>query len=415
MEPAKLKERLSASLLVIPAIAVLASIALALFTGWLDDAFARSSWAPAVFPGGPDTVRITLSTIAASMVTFLGVVFSITMVVLQLASNRFSPRVLRTFLKDRTSQLTLGTFVATFTFALAVLREVPPAGSRTVPVVSAIVAIALVLTSLVAFVGYVNHMARAVRISRIAAAIGDETMAVVERHHRNDEPEDRTDMSIASSRPSQIISAPIGGNLDTINEKQLAHLAAEADVVLVLEAELGEFVPRGAPLIAVHGDGGLEERRVLAHVDLAEERTMAQDPKFGFRQLVDIAERSLSPGTIDPTSAVQALDQLHDLLRDLAGRELPSRRFVKDKNGTVRVVIPSMTWSEYLDLALDEIIVYGEKSIQVTTRLRRLLSDLEKVTSGERRQAVREKIEVLPPVPDPSRGSPPGKTAEPMD
>ncbi len=406
MKSGKLKERVSASLLMIPISAAFASILLSLLAGWLDEVFAHSGWAKLLFRGGPDSARSILSTIAASMVTFLGVVFSITMVVLQLASNRFSPRVLRTFLKDRTSQATLGVFVATFTFSLAALRGVRPAGSSAVPIVSATVAFALVVASLVTFVAYVNHMARAIRISRIAAAIGDETADVIERHHGNEQELERFDyMASISSQPSRTISAENGGNIDAINATRLADLAADADVLLLLEAQLGQFVPRGAPLIAVHGDGELDDERVLAQVDLAEERTMTQDPAFGFRQLVDIAERSLSPGTIDPTSAVQALDQIHDLLRDLAGRDLPPHRAARDVEGRPRVVIPSMTWDEYLDLAVDEIVLYGQGSIQVSARLRAMLHDLEKVTSGERWQAVRKKVDALPPRPDPYGGS----------
>ncbi len=402
MKQGKLKERLSASLLLIPITATFASLLLSLLTGWLDDVLADSAWAASVFPGGADSVRSILSTIAASMVTFLGVVFSITMVVLQLASNRFSPRILRTFLKDRTSQLTLGAFVATFTFSLVILREVPQGSSRVVPAISAIVAFALVLASLVTFVAYVNHMARAIRISRITAGIGDETAGVIERHHGSHaELTPFDDMASVSSKPSRTIAAGNGGNIDAINAARLADLAADADVLLVFKAALGQFVPRGAPLIAVHGDGELDDERVLSQVDLLEERTMTQDPAFGFRQLVDIAERSLSPGTIDPTSAVQALDQIHDLLRDLAARDLPPHLVAKDRDGRPRVVVPSMTWREYLDLAVDEIVLYGQRSIQVAGRLRVMLSDLENVTSGERLEAVREKLAGLPPRPDP--------------
>ncbi|HWC32139.1 MAG TPA: DUF2254 domain-containing protein, partial [Actinomycetota bacterium] len=352
--------------------------------------------------GGAETIRTTLATIAASMVTFLGVVFSITMVVLQLASNRFSPRVLRTFLKDRVSQVTLGAFVATFTFSMVVLRTVPASGPQDLPVVSVIVAFTLVVASVVTFVAYVNHMARAIRISRIAAAIGDETADVIaEQYPEREGDGGRGDEPRLGPTPSRTIPSPSGGNLEAMNEGRLAALAREADVVLALKPRMGEFVPRGAPLVHVYGDGRLDDDRVLAEIDLGEERTLAQDPSFGFRQLVDIAERSLSPGTIDPTSAVQALDQLHDLLRDLATRELPERRVTRDEDGEPRVIVPSMTWDEYLDLAVDEIVLYGRGSLQVAARLRAVLEDLDTVTSGDRLRAVRDKISSLPPPPDP--------------
>lgn len=414
MKPGKLKERLSSSLMVIPVVATVAAVLLALLTGWLDDVVGRRG--RVLFPGGPDSARSTLSTVAASMVTFLGVVFSITMVVLQLASNRFSPRVLRTFLHDRITHLTLGAFVATFVFSMLALRTVPPAGSGSVPAISAIVSFALVLTSLVTFVAYVNHMARVIRLSRIAASIGQETAQAIERTHAKGEEDEGSGSEEPSwsGRPSNLIPAPEGGVLDAIYEERLAQMAREADVVLVLRVALGQFVPRGAPLVAVHGEGEVEERDVLAQVDLTEERTLTQDPAFGFRQLVDIAERSLSPGTIDPTSAVQALDQLHDLLRDLTGRDLPERRMTRDEEGATRVVAPSLTWEQYLDLAVDEIVLYGRGSLQVSRRLRAMLTDLETVTEGGRRQAVRRKISALPPEPDPYADLPAGAAARSM-
>ncbi|HEX2030922.1 MAG TPA: DUF2254 domain-containing protein [Actinomycetota bacterium] len=418
MKPGKLRETLSASLLIIPVLAALASIVLSVTTRWLDGFAARSSWGGALFPGGADSMRSALSTIAASIVTFLGVVFSITMVVLQLASNRFSPRVLRTFLKDRTSKVTLAVFVATFTFTMAVLRAVPQPGSRALPAVSAIVAFALVLASVISFVAYLNHMARAVRISRIAAAIGDETADVIRWHHGTEDKRgqaaDDAPAPPLPSEPSRTIPAPIGANLEAIDERRLAHIAAEADVVLVVKPMLGQFVPAGGPLIDVYGDGQVDDRRLLQQVDLGEERTTAQDPAFGFRQLVDIAERSLSPGTVDPTSAVQALDQLHDLLRKLAGLDLPPVRVTKDGDGKPRVLIPSRTWEQYLDLAVDEIVLYGRGSLQVATRLREMLMDLETVTSGDRKDAVTTKMEALPAPPDPYDRIPEGADARSM-
>ena len=414
MKPGKLKERISASLLLIPIIAAVASIGLAALTRWLDYVVVDTDFPRFVVPGGPESARTALATIAASMVTFLGVVFSITMVVLQLASNRFSPRVLRTFLKDQVSQMTLGVFVATFTFSMAVLRAVPPAGSRTVPSLSIVVAFALVLASLITFVAYVNHMARAIRISRIAAAIGEETAGVIDGRYPREERDPGREPRLPS-RPSRSISATKGGNLEAISEGRLAQVAADADVVLVVEPMLGQFVPRGAPLVHVYGEGRLDDGRVLSEIDLGEERTLTQDPAFGFRQLVDIAERSLSPGTIDPTSAVQALDQLHDLLRDMAPRPLPAYRVTNDEEGTPRVVIPSMTWERYLDLAVDEIVLYGRGSLQVATRLREMLADLATVTSNGRRDAVRAKIAALPPPPDPYAPSPEGAAARSIE
>lgn len=129
-------------------------------------------------------------------------------------------------------------------------------------------------------------------------------------------------------------------------------------------------------------------------IGLGKERTLDQDAAFGFRQLVDIATRALSPGTNDPTTAVHALDRIHDLLRRLALRRFPSP-LRSDEDGIVRLVLPRRGWDDYVRLGLDEIRLSGEGQIQITLRLRTILEDLADIAIENRLPVIREELALL--------------------
>ena len=155
--------------------------------------------------------------------------------------------------------------------------------------------------------------------------------------------------------PDHVVSAPRPGVIYRVDSEELVAHAHDADAVVVLPRRLGDFVPEGAPLFFVYGGAGRVDSNALAHaVALGPERTMHQDVSYGFRLLVDLAERSLSDAISDPTTATQATDRLHDCLRQLATRPFPSGRH-GDDDGRLRVVAPSLSWEGYVHLALDEI------------------------------------------------------------
>ena len=338
------------------------------------------------FGAGPDGAREVLSAITTSMITFTGLVFSITIVVLQLTSSQFSPRVLRTFLRDRQTQLSLGVFVATFVYAVMVLRSVDSSdGARFVPAVATTVGVVLLLASVGVFVGYIHHIATAIQVSSLVRAVGDETRAAIERRLSVEQPQRLAPISLGA--PTRQILSPTFGIVTAVDDRLLVAAAHEAGVVLSLRIELGSFVPEGAPLLDVHGDGPLDDPAVARCLRLGKDRTMEHDIAFGFRQLVDVAERALSPGVNDPTTAVQALDELHDLLRRLATRALPDGVH-RDADDRVRLVTRAPRFEDFLDLALQEVEQYGADSTQVQGRIDVLLDDLAAAARPEHLGAV---------------------------
>lgn len=172
---------------------------------------------------------------------------------------------------------------------------------------------------------------------------------------------------------------------------KLARLSQDSGSTVYLLRAIGEFVPAGAALLRVHGKHPPPDKQLRAGVLLAEERTLDQDVGFGLRQLVDIANRALSPAVNDPTTAVQAVDQLHDLLRRLAVRPLPPlHRTTSD--GRLAVVVPTPDFEDYLVLAVDEIARWGSDATRVQNRLRGMLRDLYTVALPEHRAAVARQL-----------------------
>lgn len=386
----ELRERLRSGFWFIPGAAVLVAIGLALSVVAVDHRL--SPRIRFTFGAGPAGARELLGAITTAMITFTGLVFSITVVVLQLTSSQFSPRVLRTFLRDRHTQWALAVFTATFVYSVLVLRTVRSSdevGKEFVPGLATTVAVGLLLASVALFVIYIHHISTAIQVSAIIDAIGRESRQALERRY----PSGRGDSTpgpapLATAAVSTMIPAPRPGVLVSVDEERLIVLAAEADVVLRSSLRLGDFVPEGAPLVEVLGDASRLDVKAVRDVMVQDrERRLEGDVAFGFRQLVDIAERALSPGVNDPTTAVQALDEMHDLLRRLATRPLRTGVLV-DARGQVRVVLPAERLEDYLHLALDEVLQYGRDVQQVRRRVDVLLAELESAASAQHRPAL---------------------------
>ena len=364
------------------------------------------------FTGGPDSARSILSAIASSMLTLTALVFSITVIVLQLASSQFSPRVLRTFLSDRQNQVTLGVFTGTFVYALAALRSVRGQDGvvdRFVPGLTITAAFVLVLVSVGLFVAYIQHITQSIRVATIIDRIAADADREISRIASADSED-------AAARPPPqevpaVLRAPRRGVVLSVDHRKLARRARQDGNWIEVAVRVGDFVPEGAPLAVVHGTADDSEDLVEAFV-FGVERTIAGDLTFGFRQLVDIASRALSPGINDPTTAVQCLDQIHHLLRRLVLQPTPGGQ-VFDDAGVVRVTHPVFSWEEVVALGLDEIRNVGSTSLQIQSRVEALLRDLIGIAPADRlapleqqlSQLLRRRASDLAPGERPDRGA----------
>ncbi|MFN2497307.1 MAG: DUF2254 domain-containing protein [Pseudonocardiaceae bacterium] len=390
----RIRERARSTFWVVPAVCVVAAVGLAIGLVALDRAIGDRE-ITYLFPGPPEGARSFLGAIISAMISFTALIFSITIVVLVLTSGQFSPRVLRRFLRDRAIQWSLGIFVATFVYAMTVVRAVLGTNNTGafVPRIAVTAAFLLVLLSVGLFIYYIHHIAHMIRAASIITSIGEGTRALLERRCPVDAPPPPEPVT---PQPDIVVPATRPGVVVSVNEVAIVARAAQEDRTIVLVPRVGDFVAEGAPLFQVSG-GDPDRDWLHREVVLADERTMEQDVAFGFRQLVDIAERALSPSTNDPTTACQAIDVLHDLLRRLATRRLPTGR-LSDGDGRVRLVVPQYDFADYLQVALVEIWFYGSDSAQVPERLATLLRDLQSVALPEHRPVVQLWAAVIEPV-----------------
>ena len=388
----KLFLHVSSSLWFVPVLCVIAGVAISFGTIALDRFFDYEAL-PTNLVGGPDAATEILGTVAASMVSLTAFVLTITMVVVQLAMGQFSPRIVQRILQDKPSQLAIGLFVATFVHAILALREVTNNGDSTgnVPGIAVVTAFVLVLVSIAVLVMYVHHIGQSLRVSSLIELVGSDTRKLIDRKY----PDAGPAAEPAPGAP-EVVCARRSGVVTGIGYDDLVEEAQRASVRLELAPALGEFVPAGAPLFWVHGtSNGLDEDRLQKSLILTLEPTLEEDVAYGVRLLVDIAERSLSDGPFqDPTTAVQALDRLHDVLRQLARRPFPDGRH-RDATGEVRLVVRSMSWEAYVHLAFDEIRMAGAGSPQVARRLKAALEDLRSVATEDRLDVVDEQLELL--------------------
>lgn len=396
-----LQQNLRESLWFVPGTLIFAAVAAGATLAIVDSHLQARGGATFVFGDDIAAARVVLSTIAGAMVTVTALVFSVTMLVLQLASAQFTPRVVRNFLRDRSSQVALGVFAGTFTYALVVLGlldDPSSPGRRVTPIFSMTGAFVLVLVSIGMFVHFVNHTAQSIRVSSIIERVAAETQRIMARLFPEAAgPENEDEIPPAGAEPASTVEAPTAGVLVAVDAENLIALATEADVVIRIVPMIGDFVPLGAPLATIHG-GRLdhdEEKRLLASVELGRERTMEQDPAFGIRQLVDIAIRALSPGINDPTTASQAIDQVHSLLRFLGGRRFPGQELRDAEDGRLRLVLPRPGWSHYVELAFEELRVFGAHSPQTVSRLRSTLIGLSRAVPPYRRSPLLHQLELL--------------------
>jgi uncharacterized membrane protein len=228
------------------------------------------------------------------------------------------------------------------------------------------------------------------RVGGLIDLVGDQTREMIRKGY----PE--PDSPLADVFGAEMIASPDAGAVYRIEYDALVEEARRADVALELIPAMGDFVANGAPLVRIKGgtDSGLDREKIGQLIWLGGERSHADDPAYGFRKLVDIAERGLAEPFDDPTTAVMAVDRIHDLLRMLVNRDFPDGRYF-DRGGELRLTVPVVGWDDYVWLAFTELRLAGAGSPQIPRRLRAALEDLLEVASQERRAPLERQLKLL--------------------
>jgi uncharacterized membrane protein len=334
---------------------------------------------PLVWIGGIEGARQLLSTIAGSMVTVAGVVFSITIVVLALASSQFGPRLLRNFTRDRGNQVVLGTFIATFTYCLLVLRSIHGGdGAPFVPYISVSLGIALALVSVAVLIYFIHHVSVIIQAPTVITMVAAELQEGIDRlfpekfgQGHSSPPKQHRPIPRNFEQQAQQIIALHTGYLQSIDSDGLMRIATKNDLVMRLNYRPGKFVIAGNVLLLAWPKQRVVEQlgsQINDSFILGDDRTPIQDVEFCIDQLVEVAVRALSPGINDPFTAMTCIDRLGAALCLLSEREIPSP-YRYDRNDKLRVIADPVTFAGLTDSAFNQIRQYGRSSAAVTIHL----------------------------------------------
>jgi len=412
----KLWETIRYSYWLIPSVMALASLGLSFGLLELDRAesaglISELGW---VYAGGSDGAREVLSVISGSMITVAGVVFSITMVALTLASSQFGPRVLRNFMRDRGNQFVLGTFIATLVFSLMVLRTIEGGDESFVPQLSVTTSVGMALGSLGVLIYFIHHVALSIQASKVVATIGHELFASIDRTYpelrsaadsaadhfaHEDVPDEADGATHGFNEEAHEVAARSSGYLQTIDLESLVETACEADLVFRLASRPGDFISQYKPLLfcipASRWDDDLHDE-LLDAFTAGKERSHTQDVLFSVDQLVEVAIRALSPSINDPFTAIRCLDWLGaGLSRALTRGPACSRH--DDDEGNLRLISRPVSFDEMADAALLQIQEFGSRSAAVTIHVLEVIRDVSRHvrTEADRLVLLRHARQVL--------------------
>ncbi|WP_165865632.1 DUF2254 domain-containing protein [Vallicoccus soli] len=338
-----------------------------------------SGLAERTWPGDASSATALLQTVATASVTAASLTFSLTVVALQLASQQFSPRLLRSFARDWQVQAAMAVLVSAFVVSLTTLRGLDP--ERPLPVLALLLSLLLGLAAAVVLVAFVAHIVRRLRVHTMMESVHHDTVASIgTAYHPYGEGPEAPSPDLPGPAGGVLVPAWSSGFVSVVRPEPLVAAARRHDVVLLLGVRPGDAVVQGAPVASAFAPPGrgvpVEDlaRDLAEAVVLRFERTEEQDVAFGLRQLTDIALKAVSPAVNDPTTAAEALGYCADLLVRLQGRRL-GPQVVRDEGGAVRAVLPDRDLRYYLDLVCAQVRRSGRSEPVVLTALLRLLRD----------------------------------------
>jgi uncharacterized membrane protein len=346
-----------------------------------------STWIPStLFPShdDPGVAQAILTSVATSIMTVVSIVFAILLMTLTLASTQFSPRILISFVRDRTTQWTLGVFLGTFSYCMAALPAARTLPQPFAPVATVTGAMVLALVCVGWLIYFINHISRSISVNHIVDRIARETELVIDEFMpyprgpfllpERSEPSPAKEGAAILNRQS--------GYICYVDIDRLIALAKAYRVCVHLERRVGQFVPAGVPLMRVSQSERVSADRaphLIAAFDIGPTRTMQQDVEFGIVQIVDIALRAMSPAVNDPSTAITCVDQLSRIIILWISRTPPPSHYYAPPH-VLRLVVPWMTFDGLLDTAFEQIRHYAASDLAVSLRLMRAFNDIASAT-----------------------------------
>jgi uncharacterized membrane protein len=345
---------------------------------------------------GSEGARAVAGALASSLLTFIVFAFSIILLQVQLAGGQLSPRIIVWIFESHLAKMTLSAFVFSYTYTLAALGRV----EDRVPQLPVMVAVLASLSSVALFLFLFQKVSQSIRPVMILARIAADTRTAINALYPNP-----FGVHTAKHPEPNLANLPgvrtifhrgRSGVVLAFDALGLMERAGRAGITIELVPQVGDFLATGEEVFRLYGAGAdtVAEADLGRSVLLGPERNLEYDPAFGFRVIVDIAEKALSPGINDPTTGVLAIDQIEHLLRLLGGRQLDTG-ILRDTTGEARLVYRTPGWEEFVDLAVTEIRLYGANSPQVTRRLMAMFEHLVQVLPPQRSEVLCKELALL--------------------
>lgn len=383
-------ERVRSSFFYVPMAFVIGGVILGQASIILDASINRGpSRLPLGLTSTVESARTVLSTIASATVTVAGIAFSVSLLIIQLASSQYSPRVVHGLFRDPFNKRVMGIVVGTFTYCLIVLRSVrapvEPGNDPVVPNVSVAIAVLLGLTAILAIIAFINHSAHSMDVSQILQKVTDDTISQIQRiwpeHSGGEERECSTDVP---PEPGFTVGIHRNGWVQHADRHKLLTLLEPGGTVR-MDVAVGHYAIRGMPLCTIWPAPDDEEAvtsAAQAAVAIGKTRTMSQDVSYGVRQLADVGLKALSPGVNDPTTAQDAIFHLAAVLAELLRRDAPSRS-LEGEDGRRLVDVEENEHMEIISLGFDELRQFSTSQPRVCIYLLEALSLLVDVLEEE--------------------------------
>jgi len=354
--------------------------------------------------------RAILSTVASSMITVTGIVFSITILSLSLASQQFGPRLLQNFMRDRGNQFVLGTVTSTYLYCLLVLRSISEAqNASSIPHLSVLVAVLLAVLCVAVLVYFIHHVAEAIQITNVIAGVSHSLHTGIDRLFPDRISDGlgarEIDYALADLLPPDFdrqvrpVSALTSGYLQSVDLEGLLQLAEKQDLVMRIGHRVGHFIIAGSPLVELWPGDALEREGLIEEINdcfiTGHKRSTEQDVVFLINELLEIAARALSPGVNDPLTAISCIDHLGVALCDLAQRVFPPR-LQTGKENRLRIIAYPITFERLVGTAFNPIRQYGRTHVAVTIRLLEIIKVILPFTCyPEQREALLEQAGLI--------------------
>jgi uncharacterized membrane protein len=387
----RLRQYVRSSLWLLPLLGAILGVVL----GEADVSADQSVTLPAALTYSSTTATTVLSAIVGATAALTGFVVTVTVLVVNIATGLFSARYLRLWYRDRMLKAALALLITTLAFAFALLRRVD---TGFVPNLGVTAAGVLVIASVVTFLVFLDRCIHRLRPVAVVALVAGYVYRGLERDEalfaaENDIFSGAIEPSVG--RPSLLVHSHTAGAIQAIDYRGLVSWARANRSLVAVTHTIGDWVPTGARLIEVYGGPGADdaaERRLEGMIAFGRERTIDQDPSFGIRIIVDIADHALSAAVNDPTTAVQAIDHLGEVLRLVGGIDFSTSEWSGDPTVRTGLVIRIRSWEDYLALAVTEIREYGSTSITVMRRMRAMLEELREEVRPEHQPAVEDEL-----------------------